>query len=79
MIYVRLDFKNCGLSYDYTIVPWKDALEYIDAQEDEFDCDGAGFKEWEENGWLPEIKITLVNMSDSEYEEWFKKHIEPTA
>ena len=79
MNYVRIDFINCGDDFDFTIAPtWSDAMEYVESVEDEFMLvDDAGFKTWKEKGQLPEIKLSLVNMTEAEYSKWFHKNVKP--
>lgn len=70
--YIRIDFKNCNIDYDYTIVPtWSDAMEYIESVENDFLPINL------EKSPAPEIKLSLITMSIDEYDRWFKKHIKP--
>lgn len=78
--FVRIDFTNCDKDYDFTIVPFNDVNDYIqEFQNDNEDLDEQGYSLWEEKGSLPEMKLSIVMMTDKEYEEWFAKYVEPTA
>lgn len=55
--YYRLDFKNCSLEYDYTIVPEiKDIADYITAVELDLDDDRDA-----------QVIITGVGMTERQY------------
>jgi hypothetical protein len=78
--YVRIDFENCGVDYGYTIQPWSELHSYLDAVKDDFtEVDEVGYSDWKAKGYLPEVKISLVQMTDSEYEKWFNENILATA
>lgn len=78
MNYVRIDFKNLT-DYDYTIVPtWSDAMDYVESMEDNYMLmDDKDFKECEKQKLLPEMKLTLVNLTNDQYEKWFRKNVKP--
>lgn len=72
MNYVRIDFKNCNTDYEYTIAPtWSDAMEYVQDREGDFMLIN------QEKSPVPEVKLSLVNMTADEYEKWFKKNVKP--
>jgi hypothetical protein len=76
MNYVRIDFENCGLDYDYTICKWHDVGDYINSVE--CDITESDPKEWEDFG-KPSIKITPNPMSEADYEKWFTANVEDNA
>jgi len=74
--YVRIDFKNTAMDYDYTICP---------ASEIEAQMSAALWEileitepEMQEHG-KPEIIVSPCFMTEAEYEEWFKKNVEANA
>lgn len=72
MNYIRIDFKNCNTDYNYTIAPnWSDAMEYIQSREDDFMLIN------QEKSPIPEIKMSLVDMTETEYTNWFQKNVKP--
>lgn len=72
MNYIRIDFTNCNVNYDYTIIStWHDAIEYIESLENDFLPVNL------EKSHTPEIKLSLITMDIDEYDRWFKKHVKP--
>lgn len=72
--YARIDFINCFLDYDYTFCEWCDVRFQLEIAESNFtDVDQIGFKHWKANGHLPEIKITLVMLTDNQFNKFMKK------
>lgn len=71
--YARIDYLNCDLEYTYTICPWHEVSSQIESVESNFtDVDEVRFKEFEDEDYLPEIKITLVMLTDKEFDKHFK-------
>lgn len=67
--YCRIDFKHCSIEFDFTVCPFDDVLEYVSSLRDDFELLNG-----EE---CPEIKITVVWMYESEYNNWFDKNVNP--
>lgn len=71
--YVRIDFKNCSsVDYDYTICNWADVSDYIESLNSDFQ-----YQNDKEN--LPEVKLTVVMLTDEEFEKWFIENVEINA
>lgn len=69
--YVRIDFENCGLDYDYTICEWGRVQAEIEAVEITFhDADP---KEFEEYG-APKISLSVRSMTVACFEAWKLEH-----
>lgn len=63
--YVRIEFKNCGTPYDYTICPYnKLDDQLLIAQSSLEDYDPANDEEYGK----PEIIITPIQMDEAEFE-----------
>lgn len=78
--YAKIEYTNLSPDYTYTICELSDINDHIECfKHDTEDLDHTGFDEWKDKGYLPEIKLTVVMMSDPEYLEWFTKYVEPTA
>lgn len=72
--YARIDYLNCNPDYDFTICPWGEVEAQIQISESNFtDIDEVAFDEMKNNSDLPEIKITLVMLTDKEFDKHFKK------
>lgn len=68
--YVRIDFKKCGMDYDYTICEWGDVESYISDCESEFiDATEESVKEYGK----PEIIITPIFLTEKEYGDFIEK------
>lgn len=59
--YIRIDFINCDLDYNYTICPWSDVPDQLQIAESNF----AGIDESETV--MPEIKLSVVFLTDEEF------------
>lgn len=79
--YIKIQFKNCSVDYDYTIVPLEDvddhigsalAMDFEDVNEDDFEAA-------KEIGNTPQIILTPVQMTNAEYNKWFKDNVEKNA
>ena len=78
--YVRIDFKNCGLDYDYTICSWADVPDYIQSVDPDFSFfNERVFNSYKDKDCLPEVKLTVIMMTDSEFEKWFIDHVQASA
>lgn len=78
--YYRIDLKNCGTDYDYTIVEAIQIDDYVQlVREQAENLDEEGYNHWKENGYLPEATITVVMMTDKEFSDWFTKNVEANA
>lgn len=67
--YVRIDYTDCFLDFDYTICPWEMVADQISAVESSFvDIDEIGHKKLK-----PEIKLSIVFLTDKEWETEFEK------
>lgn len=76
--YAKIEYTNLSLSYDYTICPLTDIWDNVECIKQEVeDVDEVGYKLWERHGCLPEIKISIVMMSDAEFDKWFTKNVKP--
>ena len=64
--YVRIDFINCDLYYDYTICPWSDVPDQMQIAESNF----IGIDESDFKNTQPQIKLSVVFLTD---EEWGKE------
>ncbi len=65
--YAKIEFKNCGLEYDFTICPWE-------MVEDQIQSAHSSFEDIEESDpEQPEINITVVYLTDEEWEKEFAK------
>lgn len=71
--YAKIEFTNCETTYDYTICPWSEVGSQIQAAQSSFeDVDEVGFNIWKLKTYLPEIKITLVMLTDKQWAKEFK-------
>jgi len=70
--FARIDFKNCGLDYDYTICEWCDLKDQLDVAE-------SAILDAEPFNYAPEIKITPCFMTEYEFDVWFKEYMEDNA
>lgn len=78
--FAKIEYINCSTDYRYTICELSDIESNIEVfKQDNEDLDEAGYKEWEDKGYLPEIKLSIVMMSDMEYLDWFTKYVEANA
>ena len=78
--YAKIEYNNLPLAYDWTIVPLNDINDNIEVfKNDVEDLDEEGFKTWESKNQLPDVKITVVMMTDEEYEKWFIENVESKA
>jgi hypothetical protein len=78
--YARIDFKNCDTQYEYTICDWPDVNNYTELVKlTAEDLDEEGFVSWKQNGYLPEVKISIVMMTEEEFSEWFRDNVEANA
>ncbi len=75
--FARIDFKNLT-DYDYTICTWENVASYVDLVKDNaYDLDQVGYDIWKERGILPEVTVSVVMMTDPEFNKWFKKNVKP--
>lgn len=78
--YFKIQLKNCNTDYDYTICEWSDVLDYIElVKQNGEDFTEENYPVFEKEGWLPEANISIVMMTESEYEDWFRNNIEAGA
>lgn len=76
--FYRIDLKNCGTDYDYTIVEAIQIDDYVQlVREQAEDLDEEGYNHWKESGYLPEATVTVVMMTDKEFSDWFAKNVKP--
>lgn len=62
--YCRIEFKNCGTPYDYTVCEWSDIKHQMEIAE-------SSFIDTEESEF-PQIIITTVFITEEEYNEQLK-------
>lgn len=73
--YARIEFINCEVNYGHTICPWSEVESQIQVAQSQFeDVDEKGFNYWKDNGYLPSITITLVMLTESEWQKAFSKY-----
>lgn len=68
--YARIDFENCDLDYDYTICEFSEVgsqLESFTIQVE--DLDEKGFNEWKDQRYLPTATVSVVMLTDEEFEK----------
>lgn len=62
--YIRIDFENCGLDYDYTICPFHEVRDQLEAVEIAL----VDFESIEE-GDVPKVILTPVSMTEEDYKK----------
>lgn len=67
--YCRIDFKDLPIEFDWTICPFSDVKDYLSCVEDNF------ISPVENES--PEFKISVVWMTEAEYNKWFTKNVKP--
>jgi len=78
--FAKIEYVNCSTDYKTTICELYDIETHIECfKQDNEDLDEVGYNEWKDNGYLPEIKISIVMMSDPEYLQWFTDNVEASA
>lgn len=67
--YVKIEYTDCSLDWDYTICPFEMVSEQISSAESDFcDIDELGREKCK-----PEIKMSVVFLTDKQWETEFKK------
>lgn len=66
--YVKIEFTECSMDYDYTICPFEMVADQISMAGSDFvDIDEIGHKKCK-----PEIKLSVVFLTDEEWGKEFK-------
>jgi len=68
--YTRIKFINCALEYTWTICEFSDIKSQLEAIEDEW---GHFEPNFEPEYGRPRISITLLQLTDDEYEAFVKQ------
>lgn len=76
--YAKIEYTNLSPDYETTICPLSDIPDNIECfKQDVEDVDEVGFTHWQESGYFPSVRISLVMMTDDEYSKWFDKYVKP--
>lgn len=76
--FARIEYTNCSPDYESTICELNDIDSQIECfKQDVEDLDEAGYNDWKAKGYLPEIRITVIMLTDDEYAKWFVKNVKP--